>query len=113
MKKQLKKLVSTLLAVILVMGTAVMTPIADVVGTSITVDAAYEGYTAWTGTGIDANGNETNVTCYWKIDNGKLFVAGTIPNTNKSSSNIPWYNSKNDITEVYVEEGTKTSADAG
>ena len=89
MKKRFKKLVSTLLAVILVMGTAVMTPIADVVGTSITVDAAYEGYTAWTGTGIDANGNETNVTCYWKIDNGKLFVAGTVPNTNKTPSNLP------------------------
>ncbi|MBR0372047.1 MAG: hypothetical protein IJH63_15255, partial [Methanobrevibacter sp.] len=89
-----------------------MTPVADIVGTNITASAAYEGYTAWTGTGIDANGNTATVTCYWKIDNGKLYIAGIIPNTNKSTSNIPWYSSKSSITEVYVEEGTKTSADA-
>ena len=108
-KNWLYRALCTVLAVTLVSGTAVMTPVADIVGTNITASAAYEGYTAWTGTGIDANGNTATVTCYWKIDNGKLYIAGIIPNTNKSTSNIPWYSSKSSITEVYVEEGTKTT----
>ena len=42
MKKRFKKLVSTLLAVTLIAGTAVMTPIADVVGTRIVAEATSE-----------------------------------------------------------------------
>ena len=114
-KKWLSRALSCALAVTLTAGTAVMTPVADIVGTNITANAAYEGYTAWTGTGTDADGNSATVTCYWKVDNGTLYVAGTAPNTGNQVG-IPWYkdsNIRSSITKVYVEEGTKTSADAG
>ncbi len=85
------------LAVTLVSGTAVMSPIADIIGTNITANAA--NYTTWG-------------TCQWKVENGKLYIKGTIPNAG-SSMNIPWCadsSIRNTITEVYVETGTKTSA---
>ena len=85
------------LAVTLVSGTAVMSPIADIIGTNITANAA--DYTTWE-------------TCQWKVENGKLYIKGTIPNAG-SSMNIPWCadsSIRNTITEVYVETGTKTSA---
>ena len=86
------------LAVTLVSGTAVMSPIADIVGTSITANAA--NYTTWG-------------TCQWKVENGKLYIKGTIPNTG-SPVDIPWCadSIRTTITEVYVETGTKTRANA-
>ena len=115
-KKWLSRALCTALAVTLTAGTAVMTPVADIVGTNITANAAYEGYTAWTGTGTDADGNSATVTCYWKVDNGTLYVAGTAPNTGGNQLSVPWCKDSNispSITKVCVEEGTKTSADAG
>ena len=115
-KKWLSRALCTALAVTLTAGTAVMTPVADIVGTNITANAAYEGYTAWTGTGTDADGNSATVTCYWKVDNGTLYVAGTAPNTGGNQLGVPWCKDSNispSITKVCVEEGTKTSADAG
>ena len=110
-KKLLSRVLSVTLASALVSGAAVMTPVADsiIAGTSITANAAYEDYTTWTGQGIDKNGNSTTVTCYWKVKDGTLYIAGIIPNTNNS---VPWLSSWNSITGVYAEEGTRTSADA-
>ena len=86
------------LAVTLVSGTAVMSPIADIIGTNITANAA--NYTTWG-------------TCQWKVENGKLYIKGTIPNIG-SPFDIPWCadSIRTTITEVYVETGTKTSANA-
>ena len=86
------------LAVTLVSGTAVMSPVADIVGTNITANAA--NYTTWK-------------TCQWKVENGKLYIKGIIPNTG-SPVDIPWCadSIRTTITEVYVETGTKTSANA-
>ena len=86
------------LAVTLVSGTAVMSPVADIVGTSITANAA--NYTIWG-------------TCQWKVENGKLYIKGTIPNIG-SPFDIPWCadSIRTTITEVYVETGTKTRANA-
>ena len=55
-KKLLKRILAAMLSVTLMSGAAVMTPVADIVGTSITANAAYEGYTEWTGEGTDAEG---------------------------------------------------------
>ena len=91
------------MAVALVSGTAVMTPIADIVGTNITAHASEN---------IIAQGD------YWKITdddndgNYKLTIFGTIPDTNENTSNIPWYGYRDKITEVTTENGAKTSADA-
>ena len=112
--KWLSRALACALAVTLVSGTAVMTPVADIVGTNITANAEndYSGYNEWTGTGTDENGNEAQVTCYWKIDNGTLYIAGTVPDTNGRAFMPPWYDYGNNITEVYAEKGAKTSADA-
>ena len=95
-KKWLSRALACALAVALTAGTAVMTPIADIIGTNITANAA--GYTTW--------GN-----CQWKVENGKLYIKGTIPNTG-GPVDIPWCagSIRATITEVYVEKGTKTSA---
>ena len=112
-KKLLSRVLSVTLASALVSGAAVMTPVADsiIAGTSITANAAYADYNTWTGQGIDENGNSTTVTCHWKVEDGTLYIAGIIPNTNINYA--PWFNSYwNSITGVYAEEGTRTSADA-
>jgi len=70
----LSRALACALAVALTAGTAVMTPIADIIGTNITANAA--GYTTW--------GN-----CQWKVENGKLYIKGTIPNTG-GPVDIPW-----------------------
>ncbi len=97
-KKWLSRALCTALAVTLTAGTAVMTPVADIVGTNITANAA--NYTTWG-------------TCQWKVENGKLYIKGNIPNTG-SLADIPWFadSIRNTITEVYAEEGAKLSADA-
>ena len=95
-KKWLYRALCAALAVTLVSGTAVMSPIADIIGTNITANAA--NYTTWG-------------TCQWKVENGKLYIKGTIPNTG-GPVDIPWCagSIRATITEVYVEKGTKTSA---
>ncbi len=97
-KKWLSRALCTALVVTLTAGTAVMTPVADIVGTNITANAA--NYTTWG-------------TCQWKVENGKLYIKGIIPNTG-SPVDIPWCadSIRTTITEVYVETGTKTSANA-
>ena len=108
-KTLLKRILAAMLSVTLMSGAAVMTPIADFVGTNITASAAYDGYTEWTDTGIDADGNEAQVTCYWKIENNTLYIKGTIPNINGESS-TGWRNSKTSIHSIYVEkDGGKKS----
>ena len=92
MKKRFKKLVSTLLAVTLIAGTAVMTPIADVVGTRIVAEATSEsssyiyhnciGKYLDAGTQIFPNGKVYRITVY--LDNTLVLYqsAGTytLPN---------------------------------
>ncbi len=103
-KKWLYRALCGALAVTLTAGTAVMTPVADIVGTNITAHARRED--------IIAQGD------YWKLTdedsdgNYKLTIFGTIPDTNESTSKLPWYSYINKITEVTTENGAKTSADA-
>ena len=112
----LRRMLAIALCVTTLGSAGIMTEAGSFVGTNITANAAYEGYTAWTGTGTDADGNSATVTCYWKVDNGTLYVAGTAPNTGGNQLGVPWCKDSNispSITKVCVEEGTKTSADAG
>ncbi len=120
-KKLLKRILAAMLSVTLMSGTAVMTPIADIVGTNITAHATEN---------IVAQGS------YWKLTDDdkdgkyKLTFFGTIPNYEailaeafdiKDASagtasyaeliQASWYFAKDYVTEVTIEEGTKTSAD--
>ena len=97
--KWLYRALCAALAVTLVSGMAVMSPVADIVGTSITANAA--DYNTWD-------------TCQWKIEDGTLYIKGTIPDTggNSLGNRAPWNEEKSTIKKVYAEPGTKTSADA-
>ena len=123
-KKWLYRALCAALAVTLTAGTAVMTPIADIVGTNITAHASEN---------IIAQGS------YWKVTdedfdgNYKLTFFGTIPTheaINAEAREIyyasasagaaspaelikaSWVFATNYVTEVTTEEGAKTSADA-
>ncbi len=102
-KKWLYRALCAALAVTLTAGTAVMTPIADIVGTNITAHASEN---------IIAQGSYWKLTDDDKDGNYKLTIFGTIPDTNENTSNIPWYGYRDKITEVTTENGAKTSADA-
>ncbi len=121
-KKLLKRILAAMLSVTLMSGAAVMTPIADIVGTSIVANATEN---------IVAQGDYWRITDDDKDGKYKLTFFGTIPNYeailaesyeiyNASASaastaeliQASWCFATDYVTEVTVEEGTKTSADA-